>query len=256
MADVITPSPEAKTSEEEQPAEVAATETPVATAAPVAESAMPELATAEATPAAEQPAPEVTAPTTPTAEATEATEAPETPEAPITGAVTSSDPAPAPEVAKAAKPPKRPSLGGSKRHIARIAFEVFLVSIIIGLAFYCNSLKQDNAKITKELDSFSSSPTIVALRDNQALIKKVGGVATLPTGEDPAVATVSDVNKAKAQSAFFNNAQNGDKVLLYVKSGTAILYRPSTNKVINQGPLNITNTAANTTTNTTTKAKQ
>ncbi len=64
----------------------------------------------------------------------------------------------------------------------------------------------------------------------------------------PAIAVVSDVDKAKAQSSFFANAQNGDKILLYVKNGKAVLYRPSTNKVIEYGPLTINQQTTSTTT--------
>lgn len=240
MADVITPDTrteeEANTTEEVTTNE-AATQVASATPEPAVSAATP----AEAAPAAAEAAPE--APSTP-----EPVTSVEQPEAPIPDAITSSDPAPVPEVAKASKPPKKTSKGMPK-HLPRLIFEIFLVSVIIGLGVYCNSLKQDNAELKEQVTSFNSNPTIVALRDAQTLIKKVGTVVTLPTGEEPTIADVSDVNKAKTQSAFFNNAQNGDKVLLYVKGGTAILYRPSTGKVINQGPLNITS-------NTATPAKQ
>ena len=61
---------------------------------------------------------------------------------------------------------------------------------------------------------------------------------TLPTGESPNVATIIDKDKLKDQ-AFFNNAENGDKVLIYTKAQKAIIYRPSTNKIINVGPITL-----------------
>jgi hypothetical protein len=79
----------------------------------------------------------------------------------------------------------------------------------------------------------------------------------LPQGETPTVANVSDADAAKKQSAFFVDAQNGDKVLMYVKAGQAILYRPSTNKIIKVAPLTLTNSTtpatSSTTSNTSTK---
>ena len=87
------------------------------------------------------------------------------------------------------------------------------------------SLKDQVAKL-------NSNPQIAIQKQTQALIAEVGRLIDLPKDEAPTVANVSDASQAKKQSAFFNNAQNGDKVLMYVKAGEAILYRPSTNKII------------------------
>lgn len=53
----------------------------------------------------------------------------------------------------------------------------------------------------------------------------------LPAGEQPTLATVADQEKLKGQD-FFSHAQNGDKLLIYPKAKKAILYRPSTGKII------------------------
>lgn len=58
----------------------------------------------------------------------------------------------------------------------------------------------------------------------------------LPTDEDPTVATVLDKDKLNSQP-FFKNAENGDKLLAYTKSMKAILYRPSTKKIIEVAPI-------------------
>ncbi len=72
----------------------------------------------------------------------------------------------------------------------------------------------------------------------KALIEQVGKLMELPLGEEPTIATVSDVQKLKDQP-FFTSAQNGDKVLIYQKAKKAILYRPSTQKIVEVGPVNI-----------------
>ena len=71
-----------------------------------------------------------------------------------------------------------------------------------------------------------------------SVVAKVQVLIELPD-EEPTLATVSDVEKLKDQ-AFFANAQNGDKVLIFQKAEKAILYRPSTNKIIEVGPITIT----------------
>lgn len=57
----------------------------------------------------------------------------------------------------------------------------------------------------------------------------------LPTDEVPTLGTIADKNKVQSQ-AFFAHAENGDKLLIYTQNNKAILYRPSTNHVIEVGP--------------------
>ncbi|QQG41616.1 MAG: hypothetical protein HYV90_05690 [Candidatus Woesebacteria bacterium] len=75
-----------------------------------------------------------------------------------------------------------------------------------------------------------------------ALVAQVGKLISLPDDEKPTVATVTDASKVKDQP-FFAKAQNGDKVLIYQKAAKAILYRPSTNMIVEVGAVNINNQA-------------
>lgn len=63
------------------------------------------------------------------------------------------------------------------------------------------------------------------------LVAQVSKLMVLPQNETPTVATVIDKEKLAGQ-AFFNNAQNGDKLLAYLQSRKAVLYRPSENRII------------------------
>ncbi len=69
-------------------------------------------------------------------------------------------------------------------------------------------------------------------------IEAISKLIELPQGEQPTLATVSDKSKLEGQS-FFTQAENGDKVLIYTNAKKAILYRPSTNKIVEVGPVNI-----------------
>lgn len=75
-------------------------------------------------------------------------------------------------------------------------------------------------------------------KETEELIKKIGKIYELPKGETPTVATVADPNRLKNQP-FFSNAQVGDKVLVYINDRKGILYRPSTNQIINISPIDI-----------------
>ncbi len=66
---------------------------------------------------------------------------------------------------------------------------------------------------------------------------KIAKLIELPTGE-PILATVDDVSKLGDQK-FFEKAQNGDYLLIFSEAKLAYLYRESTNKLINVGPIEI-----------------
>ena len=70
------------------------------------------------------------------------------------------------------------------------------------------------------------------------ILKKVGKLIELPTGEEPTVATVNDAEKIRNQP-FFSKAQNGYTVILYTNSRMAILFDEKNNKIINVGTINV-----------------
>ena len=82
------------------------------------------------------------------------------------------------------------------------------------------------------------NPKASATAESVALLDKVGKLIQLPTTETPTIATVSDVTKLAGQ-AFFANAKNGDKVLIFPQTKEAILYRESINKIIQVAPVNL-----------------
>lgn len=67
-------------------------------------------------------------------------------------------------------------------------------------------------------------------QDNFNVVTSLEQLIELPT-EEPSLATITDIEKLKDQP-FFQNAENGDKLLIYKNSQKAILYRPSKNKII------------------------
>jgi hypothetical protein len=149
------------------------------------------------------------------------------------------------------KPPKQPKVKqpGSMGNFLRLTFEVVLFVAVVGLGLLAWQLSSDKANLTKQLKAANANPQTIIQKQTDDLIQKVSKLIQLPTGETPTIANVSDAAQAKKQSAFFANAKNGDKVLMYVKAGEAILYRPSTNKIVLVAPLTFTNNASPTSTN-------
>lgn len=104
---------------------------------------------------------------------------------------------------------------------------VLLIIIFGGLSFLGVNKYHNLQKENKRL----SNPEESAKLDLERLKASVASLVDVPTGEEPTTATVTDIDKLKNQP-FFAKAQNGDKVLIYPKAKKAILYRPSTNKII------------------------
>lgn len=161
-------------------------------------------------------------------------------------------PAPAPATAAhtggKTKKLRAPSFKKPRGNMLLWGLMILLLAAAVGTAAYYVNRYHDSQKQVKKL---ASNPTVTAQQEQQDLINKVGKLTVLPTGETPTVATVTDISKLKDQ-AFFVNAVNGDKVLIYTQAKEAFLYRPSTNKIINIAPVNLGNsTQSSTTTGTT-----
>jgi hypothetical protein len=118
--------------------------------------------------------------------------------------------------------------------LSRITFlKVLNVLVILALAgaagYYFK--KYDNLK--------NSTPDKIQQAQTDEYIKAVGKLYSLPKNEKPDVATVKDKEALKKQYPFFDQAENGDVVLIYKDAKLAILYRPSTKQLVKVGPVNI-----------------
>lgn len=125
-----------------------------------------------------------------------------------------------------------------KKHIwKKILVIILILMVLIGITgtvwFY------------DKYQEVKNNPSIASQEEIEALIKQIGELMVLPTGEDPTVATVTDKTKLTDQT-FFKDAQNGDKLLAYTVAQKAILYRPSTKQIVNIAPFNISSTTTDT----------
>ncbi len=101
-----------------------------------------------------------------------------------------------------------------------------------------------NEELSKFKSELVTNPNDTILKiqqeESKSVLDEIGALYSLPADETPTIATVQDVSKLDDQP-FFKEAVNGDKLVVYEKSGLAILYRPGEKKLIKVGPLNIKN---------------
>lgn len=109
------------------------------------------------------------------------------------------------------------------------------VLVLVGLAVFGGIF------FKKYQDTKSASPEKLQQVQVDETIREVGKLYTLPANEKPDVATVKDKEALKKQYPFFDQAENDDVVLIYKEAKLAILYRPSTKKLVKVGPVNIEN---------------
>jgi hypothetical protein len=95
-----------------------------------------------------------------------------------------------------------------------------------------DAARTNNAELTKKLESYRADPSQAAQAEADKIIADVGKLYDLPKDEKPSVATVKDKEKLKDQP-FFAKAENNDVTLIYSGAKLAILYRPSSNQIIN-----------------------
>ena len=107
-----------------------------------------------------------------------------------------------------------------------IPFAIIFCLILGGIGFYFSAL-----------NPFGEDPAVMYAKQIQNMANEAAKYTKLPTDEDPVIATVSDKTKLPHE-AFFANAQDGDKILMYKKNKKAILFRPSTKQVIAVATLN------------------
>ncbi len=116
----------------------------------------------------------------------------------------------------------------------KIFFPLVILTAIIAIALGVYSFNQ-----YQKAQKLIKNPSEANVLEIKELVKKVGNLIELPS-EAPTIATVSDITKLKTQP-FFAKAMNGDKVLIYTNSKKAIIYRPSTNKIIEVSTINLNN---------------
>ena len=58
----------------------------------------------------------------------------------------------------------------------------------------------------------------------------------LPQNETPTIATVTDISQLQG-SPFFEHAEIGDKIVVYIRAGLVILYSPTYERIVQVAPV-------------------
>ena len=96
---------------------------------------------------------------------------------------------------------------------------------------YPEEYNRNMAKNEKVLsDMKKTSPETVA-----EILERVQTKIKIDLRTEPFVVEIEEVDLLKAEQEFFNDSQDGD--ILVVDSQKALIYRPSTDKLINVGPV-------------------
>lgn len=109
---------------------------------------------------------------------------------------------------------------------SRIFKSVLLGSVILGLVAVAGYFYWQYQQVS------ANNPE----KELHTITQRLRKFMDLPESPLPTLATVTEKEKLR-QQPFFQKAENGDKVLIYLSEGIAILYRPATQKVIAVGPV-------------------
>lgn len=102
------------------------------------------------------------------------------------------------------------------------------IIVIVGLGGYAYGQRQVKKNNTI---SEKNNASIAADRAIHEVVVKVGDLMELPKDETPAMITIIDKSKLTSE-VFFADAMTGDQVLVYGLARKVIIYRPSTDKII------------------------
>ena len=79
--------------------------------------------------------------------------------------------------------------------------------------------------------------------EKKTVLAQLSKLMVLPEG-DPVLFKVNDEATMRKQQAFFKDTKNDDVLLVFQASSKAIIFRPSTNMIVNVGPINFDQNAA------------
>lgn len=136
------------------------------------------------------------------------------------------------------------SSSGNGVPIVKVIVGVVLVASLAANGWLFMQYTDQRDEITQAnetIELFKSDPESAQRLTTQEYIDKVGRIYDLPD-ETPELAIVQDKNDLD-DNEFFARAENGDVLLIYPEAELVILYRPSTDRLVNTSNLTIDNSS-------------
>jgi hypothetical protein len=124
--------------------------------------------------------------------------------------------------------------------LPKTILRLLAVLILLGLAAWSFWQYQQTKK---QLDELTKTPSASeqALQERQELIAKVSRLMVLPASENPLILNIENAAALAKTQPFFQNASDGDIVLIYTQAGKSIIYSPERNIIVNVGTLTVQN---------------
>ncbi len=129
-----------------------------------------------------------------------------------------------------------------RRFIPKIS-TIIIVLLLLALAgggyYFYNKYSETKQEVEK-LSTVQGQQELNKTQINQ-LLGEMRSIIVLPSGEDPVVATITDVTKLN-KNEFYKDAKNGDRVVVFANAEKAYIYRPDTKTIVNVGAFKIDKT--------------
>ncbi len=118
---------------------------------------------------------------------------------------------------------------------------VITIVAVAGFAWSFVNYRQAQKQIA--LLSTPEGQQTMAQNEVNRLVEKVGKLILLPLNEKPVVAEVKDAEKLAKTEPFYEQAHDGDRLLIYPNAKRAVLYSEKNNVVVNVGPIVLNETS-------------
>lgn len=120
---------------------------------------------------------------------------------------------------------------------------IFLIISVIALAVSFWAFWQSKQKLSVLTNPDQASE--LNAEQTAQLLEKVKLLAVLPNEPTPVVATINDVETLASRQAFYKDAHNGDKLIVFARSRKAIIFDEKNNRIVNIGPIFYTDAEGN-----------